>query len=105
MDKLNKQIADDLKTYKKIYIGTTDRDWDVIDNVEKKIVGTINNKNVDTYISIGGSYLFPLAVWTNLPKNLYFLDRNKTMINIYKYFVALISISKDIYTFMKYLYC
>ena len=88
MNKLKKQITDDLKTYKKIYIGTTDRDWDVIDNVEKKIISTINNTNIDTYISIGGAYLFPLSVWKKIPKNLYFLDRNKTMINVYKYFVA-----------------
>ena len=105
MNKLKKQITDDIKTYKKIYIGTTDRDWDIIDNVEKKIISTINNTNIDTYISIGGSYLFPLSVWKKIPKNLYFLDRNKTMINVYKYFVSLIEISKDRYTFMKYLYC
>ena len=101
-DNILEQINKDQKKYKKIYIGTTDLDWNLIDNVEKKIN---NLPKIKTYMAVGGSFLFPLAFFKNIPKKIVCFDRNKTMNYLYRFFVTLIKISDNRNDFLENLYC
>ena len=101
-DNILEQINKDQKKYNKIYIGTTDLDWNLIDNVEKKIN---NLPKIKTYMAVGGSFLFPLAFFKNIPKKIVCFDRNKTMNYLYRFFVTLIKISDNRNDFLDYILC